>query len=162
MSVSLSCMCAADQFPPSVVLFTRTHTQYANHSEVFIAVFSEPVANLTNSSILLVNAVMSGSPWPVDPSYPIEWEFEIEPLDQGYVSTAIASASFVDLSGNANPIGSELFWFNYDSIQPIVISVIPSIPLTEFVNLVTLNKTIFTAVFDEVSCRQRVRLCVYI
>ncbi len=54
------------------------------------------------------------------------------------------------MAGLTNPAGSETFWFSYDSIQPIVISVVPSIPLTQYINVVTLNQTVFTVTFGEV------------
>lgn len=71
-----------DQFPPYVVLFSRTKFVMCNHTEVFIVVFNEPVKELANSSLILDNAVVSHEPYPVDPNFPIEWNFRIQPVNE--------------------------------------------------------------------------------
>lgn len=141
---------AVDQWQPGVILLTRTQFPHCNHTTPFIAVFTEPVMGFGNASLDIVNAVISSPPTPVDPSYPIEWMFRLQPVAQGAFSVGILANSFTDLNGYSNPDPSETVWFLFDDIPPVVVSIIPSIPITPYVNMVTLNKTIFTITFGEV------------
>ena len=140
-----------DQFPPIFVLFTRTKYPYCNNTLPFIAVFNEPVKAFTTASIALDNAVVSAAPSPLNASYPVQWSFSVQPTNQGVFSVGVSANSLTDLAGLHNPYASEFFWFIYDTVPPAVVSVIPSIPITPYVNMVTLNKTVFTATFGEVS-----------
>jgi hypothetical protein len=69
---------------------------------------------------------------------------------QGYFSVAVAADSFQDLNGWSNPAGSDSLWYLYDSVLPVVVSIVPSIPIQPFINDVTMNSTVFTVTFGEV------------
>lgn len=80
--------------------------------------------------------------------------------EQGFFSVAIAPNSFRDLNGWLNPEGSGSLWYDYDSILPAVLSVVPNIAITPYINDVTLNSTVFTITFGEAPFSNFTASCV--